>query len=87
MRTGEIEDSAQLKPFVNVLFESQEDSVNGTDNFADIDSELQYYDFHLDSLSTARGRALPLNDYPMDREGNERGTAPDIGCYQYKEPE
>ena len=87
LRTGEIEDSAQLKPFVNVLFESQEDSVNGTDNFADIDSELQYYDFHLDSLSTARGRALPLNDYPMDREGNERGTAPDIGCYQYKEPE
>jgi hypothetical protein len=48
--------------------------------------EYVYYDFHLDSLSPARGigdsiTALP---YPTDRDGVSRAfIRPDAGCYQH----
>lgn len=83
IRTPAIEDSTLLEPFVDVVFETPQDSVQGTGHFVSIDADNQYYDFHLDSLSTARGRALTLEGYAVDRDGNARGEAPDIGCYQY----
>ena len=48
--------------------------------------EYHYYDFHLDSLSPARGigdstLALP---YPSDREGYMRKARPDAGCYEWR---
>ena len=48
--------------------------------------EYHYYDFHLDTLSPARGIgdsivALP---YPLDREGVQRKTKPDAGCYELR---
>lgn len=46
-----------------------------------------YYDFHLDSLSPARGIAdstIALT-YPIDRAGFTRKAKPDAGCYEYWE--
>jgi hypothetical protein len=48
--------------------------------------EYHYYDFHLDTLSPARGIgdsivALP---YPLDREGVQRKGKPDAGCYELR---
>ena len=83
LRTPAVEDTVLLKAFTDVVFESPSDSVQGAAHFADIDADLQYYDFHLDSLSTARGRAVPMEACPTDRDGNARGDKPDIGCYQY----
>lgn len=48
--------------------------------------EYVYYDFHLDSLSPARGigDSIAACAYPEDRDGVSRaGTKPDAGCYQY----
>lgn len=83
VRTPVIEDTVLLKHFVNVIFEQLEDSVQGMGHFVNIDTDNLYYDFHLDSISTARGRATTIDACPFDRDGRERGQAPDIGCYQY----
>lgn len=55
-------------------------------NFRTIDTDNYYYDFHLDSLSTAIGKAsTQYSDlYPLDRDGKPRGNTPDAGCYQFK---
>ena len=55
-------------------------------NFRNIDHENFVYDFHLDSLSRARGRAVmeATEFLPYDKDGVERVGKPDIGCYQYK---
>lgn len=87
IRTPEITDTLQLSlHFTNPIFESPTDSIQGADHFINIDADLQYYDFHLDSLSTAIGRA----DYTLgstftitDHDGLERTNNPDIGCYQH----
>lgn len=43
-------------------------------------------DYHLDSLSIAIGKAKPLPQVVVDREGNSRdATMPDIGCHEYQE--
>ena len=71
----------QLKLFPGVLFESPKDTVQGAAHFVLVDANLQDYDFHLDSLSTARAKAQPiLQIYPYnnDRDGNPRGDLPDI---------
>lgn len=47
----------------------------------------EYYDFHLDSCSHARGIAdsLIATQYPLDRDGHSRILShPDAGCYQYQ---
>lgn len=46
--------------------------------------EYHYYDFHLDSLSPARGIAdsIIALSYPIDREGYRRKGKPDAGCYE-----
>ena len=47
--------------------------------------EYHYYDFHLDSLSPARGIAdsIIALDYPTDRVGKPRKSHPDAGCYEF----
>ncbi len=48
--------------------------------------EYRYYDFHLDSLSPARGigDSVAALSYPTDREGYQRKSQPDAGCYEYR---
>ena len=48
--------------------------------------EYHYYDFHLDSLSPARGigDSVAALSYPTDREGNRRKAQPDAGCYEWR---
>jgi len=41
-------------------------------------------DYHLDTLSIAEGKALPLMSITKDLDNVDRdGTAPDLGCYEY----
>ena len=42
--------------FRNIIWETLKDSIQGKMHFARIDEENLYYDFHLDSLSTAQGK-------------------------------
>lgn len=53
-------------------------------NFRLIDTENYIYDFHLDELSTARGKgsAIYSSFFPTDRDGTPRPATPDAGCYQ-----
>ena len=82
LRTPPVTDSLQLKNhFQDVLFEEPKDSVNGKMHFLTIDEDNMYYDFRLDSLSTARGKATPLEGFGDDRNGHPRSGTPDIGCY------
>ncbi len=80
LRTPEVEDSINIS---GVIWESQEDSIGGEKNFRLVDINLQRYDFHLDSLSLAIGRADKEYSLPIDREGNLRDDEPDMGCYEY----
>ncbi|MBR2450514.1 MAG: hypothetical protein IKB40_03385 [Paludibacteraceae bacterium] len=49
--------------------------------------KYHYYDFHLDSLSPARGigDSIVALSYPTDREGYRRKAKPDAGCYEFVE--
>ncbi len=50
-----------------------------------LSKEYHYYDFHLDSLSPARGigDSIAALSYPTDREGYRRKAKPDAGCYEF----
>ena len=41
--------------FQQIIWETPEDPIQGKDHFVKIDEENLDYDFHLDSLSTAKG--------------------------------
>jgi hypothetical protein len=83
LRTPKVE-SADSVRFENVIWENVEDTVGTGDNhFVLVDIDTQHYDFHLDSLSTAIGKANAEYALPADRDGKPRGETPDIGCYQY----
>ncbi len=41
-------------------------------------------DYHLDSLSVAKDKALPNALFPKDLDGVERVGLPDIGCFEFK---
>lgn len=83
LRTPAVSDTILLKSrFENVVFESSKDSINGDQHFVAVDLDLQYYDFHTDSLSTLRLRAIPLEAVRDDREGRQRGEQPTIGCFE-----
>lgn len=85
LRTPVVEDSAR---FVNVIWETAEDSVQGKMHFINIDEDNLAYDFHLDSLSTARNKAISATSFPLDRDGVMRKEdTPDVGCYEYVEKE
>lgn len=76
--------TADSTMFVNVLFENVTDTVSmGYKHFRKIDTDNLIYDFRLDSLSAAIGRADPLTVLPDDRNGVRRDDWPDAGCFEY----
>lgn len=71
------------------LFDSQGDTVAvyGGGNFRTVDNETYVYDFHLDSLSAARGigNVSYATQATTDKDGIARPKkSVDAGCYQYK---
>ena len=84
LRTPAIDDTERI---LSVVWENpeKEDSV-GTHHFALIDVDLQDYDFRLDSLSIAIGKANPEMVLEYDRLGVRRDDEPDVGCYEYVKP-
>ncbi len=73
------------KFYFNCVAESPDSAVYRSSNFKTV-GENYYYDFHLDSLSVARGKgdAQYSVDVPKDKDGKERPQErPDAGCYQY----
>lgn len=53
IRTPEVTEEANH--FVDIIWETPKDSIEGKKHFVQIDEENLIYDFHLDSLSTAQG--------------------------------
>lgn len=60
LRTPKVEDDTVS--FHNIMWETPEDSIQGKQHFAVFDEKNLYYDFHLDSLSTAKGKGC----YPAE---------------------
>ena len=54
LRTLKVENDTMS--FRNIIWETPKDSIQGKLHFVNIDEENLYYDFHLDSLSTAQGK-------------------------------
>ncbi len=69
--------------------DSGEQTVVRGGNFRTIDNSVYYYDFRLDSLSTARGLgdgSLTPEDCRTDMNGYKRpADSPDAGCYQFED--
>ena len=53
LRTLKAEDD--LDRFIDIIWETPKDSIEGKKHFVEIDDDNLIYDFHLDSLSTAKG--------------------------------
>ena len=71
--------------FERVVFENVKDTTKaGEKNFHRVDIDMQYYDFHLDSVSMAVDKANPTTSLPTDREGTTRDDKPDIGAFELK---
>lgn len=84
IRTPEIvtDDSVYFK---NVIYEDVADTASmGRRHFVKIDTRNLRYDFRLDSVSVAIGKADPATVMPADRLGILRKETPDIGAYEYK---
>ena len=73
----------------HIVWEHKDSTAYGRSNFRNIDHDNFIYDFHLDSLSVARGAASPeyLDILPYDKDELPRQGAMDAGCYQYREYE
>lgn len=83
LRTPPITDDTEH--FVNVLFEDDKDTLTvSTRHFVKIDTDSLRYDFRLDSLSSAIGRADKETAMPFDRKGQPRDDTPDIGAFEWK---
>lgn len=82
LRTPVVDDSVR---FVNIVWETPKDSLQGKQHFQLVDEDNLIYNFQLDSLSTARGKALHQPLYNTDLLGRPRKKTPDIGCYEYSE--
>jgi hypothetical protein len=54
LRTPRVENDTLS--FRNITWETPKDSLQGKQHFVTIDEDNLYYDFHLDSLSTAQGK-------------------------------
>ena len=84
IRTPKITTADSLH-FTRVLFENSNDTVKtGKKHFRKIDAGNLRYDFHLDSISPAIGRANALTALPLDRNGLQRDDKPDVGAYEWK---
>ena len=87
IRTPRIE-TADCVHFTHVIYEDPQDTLGlGYNHFAKIDLNNLQYDFRLDSLSVAIGKADPATAFPVDRNGITRKETPDIGAYEYKPQE
>jgi len=83
MRTPRLE-TADSVFFKNVIYEDVEDTTTtGIKHFAKIDTRNLRYDFRLDSLSVAIGKADAASSVPLDRNGNTRDDKPDIGAFEF----
>lgn len=74
--------------FAHIVWEHKDSTAYGRTHFRTIDHDNFIYDFHLDSLSTARGIATSeyLDLIPYDKDEQPRTSdAIDAGCYQYVE--
>ena len=73
--------------FANIVWEHKDSTAYGRTNFRKIDHSNFIYDFHLDSLSCARGigEYSSLQPLQFDKDGQPRhAEGPiDVGCYQY----
>ena len=54
LRTPKVTTADSVR-FKNIIWETPKDSIQGKKHFLVIDEKNLYYDFHLDSLSTAKG--------------------------------
>ena len=54
LRTPKVETADSIR-YSEILWETSKDSIQGKKHFKTIDEDNLYYDFHLDSLSTAQG--------------------------------
>ena len=72
--------------FAHITWEHKDSAAYGSTNFRNIDHDNFIYDFHLDSLSVARGIAseqyIDLLPYDKDELQRQSGGI-DAGCYQY----
>lgn len=86
LRTPEPTDTVLLKQsFANIIWEKSTDDVQGIKHFRSIMEHDMIYDFHLDSLSTAVGKAVKQPAVLDDRNHFQRNdTLPSIGCYEYR---
>ena len=68
-----------------VWWEEPTDTVRGgAKNFRNIDGAKQFYDFRLDSVSTAIDSAYFWSGFSeTDRLGHTRDNKPDVGCFEY----
>lgn len=86
LRTPKVETADSLH-FVRVSYEDVKDTTNvGEKHFLKIDTENLRYNFGLDSVSIAIGKANPETALPTDRLGIRRDDKPDIGAYEYVKP-
>ncbi len=72
--------------FFHCVAEKPENVKYKDTNFKAVDTEIYFYDFHLDEFSVARGvgDAQYSISVPKDKDGKERPQEkPDAGCYQY----
>lgn len=74
--------------FVGVVYEDVEDTTHyGRKHFVNIDGDKQMYDFRLRGESGAIDVANPDTSSPIDRDGNNRDTKPDVGAYEFMKKE
>ena len=89
LRTSEVEDTASVNHYENIIWEKVEDpkimkdtASAGEKNFVLVDTHLLQFDFHLDSLSKANGAADARWMLPLNREGVARDEKKlNAGCY------
>lgn len=83
LRTPKVTTSDSIY-YNNIVFEDSEDTISsGTKHFLKIDTDNLIYDFSLDSISSAIGKANPSSAPATDRWGRERDSQPDAGAYEY----
>lgn len=84
LRTPKVETADSVR-FKNVVFEDVADTTcMGRRHFKKIDTDNLIYNFALDSVSAAIGKANAATSLPYDHDGRERDDLPDIGAYEYK---
>ncbi len=76
--------------FSHVIYDTEDQPLQGSDNFLTFDTENFIYDFTPDSLSTIRNLAdtTYVGEFIFDRLGRSRlaDGMPDAGCYEYIKP-